>query len=67
MPRRKSVNIIRDVGVDPVYENAGIQKFINVVMWRGKKNIARSLVYDALDIVAKKVNNDKEKIVEIQE
>ena len=54
MPRRKSVNIIRDVGVDPRYSNDTIQKFINVVMWRGKKNTARRIVYGAFDIISKK-------------
>jgi small subunit ribosomal protein S7 len=65
MPRRKSVNIIREVGNDPLYDNENIQKFINVVMWRGKKSTARRMVYGAFDIIAKKMNADKEKIIEI--
>lgn len=61
MPRRKSVNLIRDVGVDPRYKSETVQKLINVIMWRGKKNIARKIVYDALDIVSKKIKGDKDK------
>jgi small subunit ribosomal protein S7 len=67
MPRRKSVNIIRDVGVDPRFNQELIQKFINVVMWRGKKNTARRIVYGAFDIIASKMGNSNEKIVEIFE
>lgn len=61
MPRRKSVNLIRDVGVDPLYGSPLVQKLINVVMWRGKKNAARTIVYDALELLTKKTNGDKEK------
>jgi small subunit ribosomal protein S7 len=61
MPRRKSVNFIRSVGQDPRYNSEIVQKLINVVMWRGKKNAARKIVYDALDIVSKKVGGDRDK------
>ena len=36
-------------------------KFINVIMWRGKKNVARTIVYDAIDVLIKKAGGDKEK------
>jgi len=65
MPRRKSVNIVRDVGVDPLYGKEFIQKFINVVMWRGKKNAARRLVYGAIKIIEKRLNGSAEKAVEV--
>ncbi len=61
MPRRKSVNFIRDIGTDPVYNSETVQKLINVVMWRGKKNAAREIVYDAIDLLVKKSSGDKEK------
>lgn len=54
MSRRRSVNYIREVGVDPRYGSEAIQKLINVVMWRGKKNAARHIVYEALELVSKK-------------
>lgn len=61
MPRRKkkSFKIKREIGVDPLYHSELIQKFINVIMSRGKKNIARSIVYDALDVLSKKIGKDK--------
>ena len=61
MPRRKKSEFTREIGVDPIYGSELIQKFINVVMWRGKKNAARKIVYDALDILAKKSSGDKDK------
>jgi len=65
MSRRKSVNIVRNVGVDPLYGQNIVQKFINVVMWRGKKNTARRMVYGALDIIASKFKEDKDSALEI--
>jgi len=61
MPRRKSVNLIRDIGVDPLYGSEMVQKLINVVMWRGKKNAARTIVYDALGLLGKKAGGGQEK------
>ena len=61
MPRRKSVNLIRDIGVDPRFKSFLIQKFVNILMERGKKNIARAIVYEAFDILNKKINGDDKK------
>ena len=65
MPRRKSVNSIRDVGVDPVFGSNLVQKLINVVMWRGKKNAARTIVYEAFDLLVKKANGDKDRALQM--
>ena len=64
MARRKSVNFVRDIGTDPRFGSESIQKFINVIMWRGKKNAARHIMYEAMDVLAKKAGND-EKALEI--
>ena len=40
---------------DPRYNSKLIAKFVNAVMLDGKKSTAQKIVYDALDIVAKKV------------
>ena len=61
MPRRKSVNLKREIGVDLRYSSPLLQKFINVVMRQGKKSIARAIVYQAMDVIVKKNNGDKEK------
>ncbi|MDP3402387.1 MAG: 30S ribosomal protein S7, partial [bacterium] len=36
---------------DLVYGSEAISRFINTVMWDGKKDTARKLVYGALDII----------------
>ncbi len=54
MPRRKTVIKKRDIGVDPRFQSELVQRLINVVMERGKKNVARKIVYEALDVMAKK-------------
>ncbi|MBU2103788.1 30S ribosomal protein S7 [Patescibacteria group bacterium] len=36
---------------DLVYQSEAISRFINTVMWDGKKDTATKLVYDALDII----------------
>ncbi len=58
MPRRKSVNLIRDIGRDPRFNSLIVQKLINMIMERGKKNIARSIVYDAFDVLVNKFGSD---------
>ena len=61
MPRRKKKDFTREIGVDPIYGSELIQKFINIVMLCGKKSVARKIVYDSLDVLAKKANGDKDK------
>lgn len=38
---------------DSKYNSESVSRFINTVMWDGKKDTARAIVYDALDILAK--------------
>ena len=45
-------------GVDLKYGSHRVEKFINSVMWDGKKSTARKVVYDALDIVKEKTKNE---------
>lgn len=55
MPRRNSVPV-RDVLPDPIYGSKVITKFVNQIMWDGKRGIAQSIVYDAFNIVEQKLN-----------
>lgn len=64
MPRRRSVEFKREVGQDPRYGSELIQRFINVVMERGKKNVARNIVYGAIDILISKNNGSKDKALD---
>ena len=61
MPRRKSVGMIREIGFDSRFNSSNVQKFINIVMERGKKSIARSIVYDAFDALASKLGGDEKR------
>ncbi len=65
MSRRKRKIAVRDIGVDPRFGSSLIQKLINVVMWRGKKNIARYIVYEAMNLLLKKTNGDEKKALEL--
>ena len=51
--RRKSASK-RKILSDPLFKSQVIAKFINVVMKRGKKSIAESIVYGALDEILKR-------------
>jgi small subunit ribosomal protein S7 len=42
---------------DPRYKNLIVAKFINQLMWDGKKSIARQIVYEALEAIPKKVKD----------
>jgi len=63
MPRRKSVNLIRDIGVDTRFKSPVVQKLINMILERGKKALAQSIVYGALDIISQKVGGDEKAFV----
>lgn len=63
MPRRRKATE-REILPDPKYKNVILSKFINNVMRRGKKSIAERIVYDALDIIAKKTKKDPMEIFE---
>lgn len=45
----------RTIDPDPKYKSLILSKFINKVMFDGKKSVARGLVYEALDKFAQKV------------
>lgn len=65
MPRRKHSEFVRDVGVDARFNSSLVQKLINIVMRKGKKQTARNIVYDAMDQLAKKINGSDEKAYQI--
>ena len=53
MPRRGSVPK-REILPDPVYRSKVLTKLINQVMLDGKKSLAETLVYRAMDIIKEK-------------
>lgn len=65
MSRRSKCTNKRVLTPDPVYGSEVLQKLVNVIMLGGKKNAARKIVYDAMDILTKKFSGDKGKAVEL--
>jgi len=49
---------------DPVYDNIVISKFINQIMRKGKKTIARKIVYSSFDIIKEKTKKDPIEVFE---
>jgi small subunit ribosomal protein S7 len=57
MPRRAAAGV-RPVEPDPMYGSKLVQQVINKVMVDGKKSTAEKIVYDALEILARRTNQD---------
>jgi small subunit ribosomal protein S7 len=62
MPRRREVPK-RNILPDPKYGDKTVAKLINILMLAGKKSIAESILYGALDIVAQKANDEAVKVL----
>lgn len=62
MSRRKKEK--RIIQPDPVYNNVNVEKFINQIMRRGKKTIARKIVYGAFDEIKEKTKKEPLEIFE---
>jgi len=43
---------------DPRFNDKLVTRFVNNIMWQGKKSIALTIFYDALDRVSKQTNED---------
>lgn len=52
MRRRKA--LVREVMPDPIYGSKIITKFINSLMYDGKKSVATEIMYGAIDLIDKK-------------
>jgi len=57
MPRRREVKK-REILPDPKFHDSLIAKFMNGIMRRGKKNLAESIFYRALDIIKDRTHQD---------
>ncbi|HVY72581.1 MAG TPA: 30S ribosomal protein S7 [Candidatus Paceibacterota bacterium] len=51
---RRPVKNRNIAGPDMKFNSTKVEKFINSVMWDGKKSTARKVVYDAFDIIQEK-------------
>ncbi len=50
---------------DPVYNDQKVSKFVNHLMYDGKKNTSYEIFYTALEIVKKKLANEEKSALEI--
>ena len=57
MPRRREIPK-REILPDPKFKSEEVAKFINVLMTRGKKSVAESIIYGALEQIKKKSSKD---------
>jgi small subunit ribosomal protein S7 len=63
MPRRREIPE-KIIIPDSKYNNKLVSKFINAIMRNGKKSIAEAILYDAMDIIAKKTSDPAIKVFE---
>jgi len=62
MARGKTIK--REIAPDPIYSNVIVSKFVNQIMRKGKKTIARKIVYRAFDIIKEKTKKDPLEVFE---
>ena len=55
---RRAPAEVKKLVPDPVYQSVLVTQFINKVLWKGKKEKARRIVYDALDLVGKRAGQE---------
>jgi len=55
---RRKIKIKPKLAADPVYNSLKIEKFTNYLMWKGKKSLARKIVYKTLEEIKNKTKQD---------
>lgn len=59
MPRKKRVYKNKKyLQPDPKFGNVALSKFINYIMYDGKKSVAQRIMYDALELISEQTKND---------
>ena len=61
MPRKAHI-VKREIVPDPMYQSTLISKFVNCMMYGGKKSTAQHILYNAMDIIQKKTQDDPLKL-----
>lgn len=61
MPRRREV-AKREILPDPVFNSPLVAKFVNTLMWDGKKAVAEGILYGALNKVKERTGEDPLKL-----
>lgn len=63
MPRRREVPK-REVLPDPKFGSTRITKFVNMIMKSGKKSVAETIMYNALDRIGEKADGEPMDVLE---
>ena len=59
---RRRVAERREILPDPIFNSQLVTKFINGMMWEGKKSVAESIFYGAMDKIAEKTGEEPLKV-----
>ena len=57
MPRRRRA-VVREVQPDPVFNSTLVERFVNSMMWQGKKTVAQGIFYDAMEKLRERTSDD---------
>jgi small subunit ribosomal protein S7 len=61
MPRRRKPET-REILPDPIYNSTLAEKFVNTMMWDGKKAISQKIFYEAMDTIKERTQDDPIKL-----
>ena len=61
MPRRREIPK-REILPDPVYNSTLVAKFINAMMWDGKRSVAEGILYKSLSKIQDRTGEDALKV-----
>ena len=61
MPRKGTVER-REVAPDPIHNSQLVQKFINCMMWDGKKSVAEGIFYGTMEKIRQRASDDPLKL-----
>jgi small subunit ribosomal protein S7 len=61
MPRKGHIPK-REVAADPIYNSTLVTKFVNCMMWGGKKSVAQKIFYGAMDSLQQRGGDDALKL-----
>lgn len=58
MSRRKGA-VKREINPDPIYNDLTVSKFVNRIMYQGKRSVAQGLFYSSLEEIKAKVQGEE--------
>jgi small subunit ribosomal protein S7 len=61
MSRRRRAEV-REIQADPIYNSTLAEKFVNSMMWDGKKQISQGIFYTAMDTLKERSGDDPLKL-----